>query len=564
MDIRRPRHITLPLLQQTAALDAPAALDYTGGRMPTGPITGSDISGSVRMYAGFGGGIYVSDDLGASWTKKADITNGKVISKILEFAEAPTGTRKLYAFVEGTAAEFYTSTDGDSWSASGADQAVVEDAIVWNQRLIGTMPIARIIYSKDGDAWSNKLTVSDIVWANNFGRVEFVGIYMAPWGEAAVHFVAHSDQGLRTLHVLDFDHRTAYPIPLGTGRHIGDVKVWQNFLAATDGYNVYLWDGQSVRNITWSRKGPMPDALQDGLIWQLIPTGDYLYATFIDESDNLQLLVYNGAGWTTLGPVVTDAFSMVAGVIHQFSNALMTNRRRIVAFDASAWDSASSPETIRWTLPQNSDVPQVGLDSFQDGPLSFITGWIDGGFSEISGALYSLMIDGYGITATETVKVEYQLDNNESGSWTTLGTWTSVGDTKFFSAPDGLEFRTVRFRISLDRGSTATKSPEVKALVLQYDKRPNLRQAWIFQIDVDRMVNEKVQVGGSDATFLNVWAALKTAWNTKTMIAFGVPNISGTLRVKITDMPLTVDDFRSAVDGRGVIDCTVIEPILTA
>ena len=160
--------------------------------------------------------------------------------------------------------------------------------------------------------------------------------------------------------------------------------------------------------------------------------------------------------------------------------------------------------------------------------------------------------------------MEYRVDNVE-GAYTSLGTFTSSIGTLWFDATNhrGVQFRTVQFRISLDRGATNTLSPELVGLTLVYDKKPSFRSAWSMTIDVNRMVETKTQVGGVDATPLNVWNALQTAYNVKTLVPLIISNVqpSPGLNVRIVDMPLSYDDFRDAVDGQGKINISCLQPL---
>jgi hypothetical protein len=569
VDIRRAGHITLPPLQTVGAMTAPGAADYTK-RQPSVPITGSDVSGTPANYAGFGGNIYKSTDGGASWASVKVITGAYMVSRILEFCPStPAGANALYAFPEGGGgtARYQRSTDGTTWADGGTGtQKVIEDAIVYSSGgqdiIIGTRPIAEIIFSTDGQTWNidNPLD-ADVIWKAGYGRIQFVGIFMAPWGAGAVHFLARDDAGLQSLFVLNFDIRSAYLIPINNKRHLHDALVWNNYLVTTDGYNVWLWDGSTVRNISWPRKGGgLPPGLQGGVIVKLIGGTDYLYALLYTGAGATQVLVYNGAGWSQLGPAVAGFCSVVTGICSKWLPATVATERRIVALGTSAFGGAGSPRLMTLRLPDTGEVPVVGLDNFQDGPLSFRTGWIDGGFRELEGCLYRLYCDGYNLSGTETVAVGYRLNNDETAAFTPLGTFVAAGTYFSFAGSTGLQFRTVQFEITLDR-TAATKSPELAALVLLYDKKPAFRSTWTFRIDVNQMVAEGIHVGGVAATFKNVWEKLISIWNTKTLVELNIPNVDTSVYVKIADLPTTFDDFRDAVKGRGFVDCTVIEPI---
>jgi len=574
VDLRRAGHVTLPPVQDKGDLtNDPTAYDYTA-RVPTRPICGSSVGGEVAHYLGLGNSIYRTVDDGDTLTQvKLIANNAYMISSILNFAAKPDGAAKLYAFPEGTdgAARYQVSTAPEtSWTDGGTGtQKVVEDAIVWEsdkRYIIGTCPIAQIIFSIDGATWNiDAAADGEPLWRAGYGRVMFIGIFMAPWGESAVHFLAQNDRGSIGLFVLDFHARKAVEIPISKTDLICGT-VWQNYVVVSDGDNVYLWDGATVRNISWSRRGALPSMFQNGLIWNLVGGGDYLYAILESAPTVTKLIVYNGAGWSALNSGSTSYSSMILGYLSRFIPRIVGSERRLVTLGAEVFASTASDfQRIHWTLPANSDTPSVDLDTFSDGPLSFITGWIDGGFRELSGALYKLYIDGYNIGADEKVTVAYGLDNNESTWHTDLvdsGIFTAAGQSKAFPGSGaGKEFRTIRFRVTLDHGSTATKSPELKALVLLYDKKPDFRSSWTLRVDVSQMVAEAVQVDGSDATVLNVWAKLISIWNTKTLVVLNVPSIDTSVYVKMTDMIGTFDDFRTTVAGQGFVDIAVVEPV---
>jgi len=564
IDIRRARHITLPPTVDAAAITAPAAVDYTG-RSPGRPITGTT-TGGTALLAGLGGSIYRSTDNATGFTKVKDIASATMISTILEYSPpTPAAATALYAFCEGGGgtARYQRSTDAVTWADGGSGtQKVIEDAIVWREMLIGTRPISEIIFSVDGQTWNIDVAAdAHPIWRAGYGRVIFVGAFMAPWGEGVVHFLATNQEGIISLFALDFDPRQAYEIPLGIGSSILYAIIHQNYIALTDGFQIYLWDGQTVRNISWGRKWAVPPCLQYGCVAKLCSVGDYLYALYETTDGAQQLMCYNGAGWTTLGPKVAAIKAPAFGSAARWNPLQYTTGRRLVALGTTSYSGVTSPKRVLWTLPTLAEVPSVGVDNFQDGPLYFTTGWIDGGFQELKGALYRLYCDGYNITASETVKVEYQLDNAEAAAWVNLGTFTAAGTYLSFAGSTGLEFRTVRFRITLDRGGTANLSPELMSLVLLYDKKPTFRSTWVWQVDVSQMVAEKVHVGGVDATLKNIWEALIAIWNTKPLVLFVVPNVTDGVYVKIADLPMTLDDFRDAVKGNGTVDLTLIEPV---
>ena len=153
----------------------------------------------------------------------------------------------------------------------------------------------------------------------------------------------------------------------------------------------------------------------------------------------------------------------------------------------------------------------------------------------------------------------------------TAAVFTSTVDPLYFnsSAPKaGRKFRTVQFKITLIRGSDATLSPELRALTLVYLKTPELRTTWTFKIDLNRMMEMKeasndFYIDGSPATLETIWETLRDLWiNDHVLVPLTIPNVmGGTLYVKLTDMPLSFDDFKLAATSKGSIDITVLEPV---
>lgn len=591
IDIRRPGHVTLPPFQTLAAITAPTAYNYAA-RQPSVPMIGSDV-GSLLNHAGFGSAIYSSDDAGDSWTLKHNVTDAYMIARILEFGGG--GTATLYAFPEGTggAAEYVKSTDGASWAAAGAGtHKTWEDAIIWHafgqDIIIGTYPTAKIGYTEDGENWNvddSDADVAEPIWQANYGRIQFVGTYMAPWGEPAVYFLARSDAGIQCLFVLDFYARQAHIVDIGNKMHLHDGLVWNGSVIVTDGWSVKSYNPgnpEIVRDISFPRKGGMCPVLAGAGIVKLIGGTDYLYAILYRSGGGTQVIAYNGAGWTTLGTNALQFASVVGGINADWSPGTISTSRRICLLGgrhaSNAWTDAGTPQTMTLQLPARGEVPVAGTDGFAEGGATrhFVTGWIDGGFREIDGTLFWMKIDAFNINANEYVKVEYQLNNAELSSWVQMrdssnvaDVFESISDTLYFSATTpkkGIEFKTVRFRFTPYRtagDANKTLTPEVVAFILLFDKKPELREAWSFRIDVNRMLEMKTtyQVDSEDATVARIWAKLRTLWDTKPLLQLDVPNIRTGVLVRLTDMPGTFDDFRDAVKAKGYIDVQALEPV---
>lgn len=486
-----------------------------------------------------------------------------------------------------------------AWSSDDSGYATDSTVVAESHTSGTTVAISGTIGE---EPWNKQLSDIDgefIAWPESLDNAWFIGSADGPTGEPQVYMRAG-----RKLHVLDFYARRMIPIEIGAAGSLITGCLHQGQVAVSDGWNVYLYAprGNSVRNIGFPKKpgfGIPPNMLgkSSGVqqVAYIFSSDDYLMAVVTDTSDSSHpattLYRHNGLGWHQVGAQMTD-FLGYYGFQAFFGGATIaqaTTRYIIIPGVAGAVTDNTTDLTsvsvgyYQFTLPNLTHQSTVGLDTFGASGASFITGWIDGGFLDISGTLLRLNIDAWSLTSTETVKIEYQLDNNEAGSWTQMvdssnnaAVFDDTHSVLYFSQASpkaGVQFRTVRFRISLNRGSTATLSPEVRALTLVYIKIPPLRTSWTFQVDCNRMIeqsktggNTTFQVDGVAATLPLIWNKLKTLWNTHTLLPMTIPNVqpSPGILVRISDMPMTFDDFRDAVTGQGSVQLQVLEPVVDA
>lgn len=556
-------------------------------RTPSYPFTRN----ANRILFGFGSGIYSTTD-GVNFTQElaggADsgqcaaiitplLTNGPAGLTFAGFSsetEATTGT-----------ARYQVSTDGGATWADGASDKVLHDMIWWDNKVIAVWGTGIIFGVWDATAGNEVWNIDDTLDAEFVGgvisgHIHFIGVAPAPWGEPAVYF---TDEG--TLYVLDFYARKNYIIDMGVGGTGARSCMWNGNVVVSDSWNVFLYNpgAATVRNIGFPRAdGVVPNLHQTGgdyEIWYLLPSNDYLYAIVSDPTlANTYLYVYNGIGWSQLGPEFAGVFANVA-MQNSFPPVGETTSRRI--YMAGAATSTTNAFTIAsYLLPNLSHIPAHGVDPFGSSGASWETGWIDGGFSEIEGTLLRMNIDAFNLSSTSRVGVEYRIDNDENTAYIPMVDINNLVDffddttgKLYFSSAfphRGVQFRTVQFRFTLFRGPSDVETPEVKAFTLVFLKTPLHRSAWSFRIDINRMIetsatglNTTFFVDGVAATVENVWEKLRSLWNTHELLPFIIPNVEGSLGidVKITDIPMTFDDFRNAVKGLGNVQIQVLEPV---
>ena len=541
-------------------------------------------AGGVYQLIGLGSSIYRTTD-GITFTRVfAGGADAGQCQAIVSFIDRDSTIFHFAAFssiaeaLTGTARYIRSADNGATW-VNGASDKVLHDIFYWDNKLLGAYgrSIIFAVLSGGVEAW-NLDDVNDAEFITNVaaGHIHFIGIAQAPWGEPAVYF---TDE--RRLYALDFFARKSYKIDAGIGGLASATCIWNGDIIISDGWNVFVYSpqGETLRNIGFSRKDGIPPNVRGGyVISALIPSDNYLYA-MVNAATTTYLYCYNGVGWHQVGAEITGFYSN-AGLQASYPPVGVVAERRIHLLGA-ATTTSTTVLVKNFILPNLHHIPVVGVDNFGASGAAVITGWIDGGFNDIDGTLLRLNIDAFSLSPTSTVRIEYRLDNDENATWIQMVDSANVADVfdnltsvlYFASASPkrGIKFRTVQFQITLLRSGALTDSPEIKALTLVYLKTPTLRSAWTFDIDVNRMIetgaaggDTTYYVDGVAATMANVWAKLKTLWtNSHVLLPLIIPNLepSPGINIKLTDIPLTFDDFRNAVAGKGHLTIQCLEPV---
>jgi len=576
VDLRRPRHITLPPLRTTVD---PSVDPGTTGlfKSPSYSVFHTDLGPDAagNIYVAILDSVYTLDSTRATLTRRHQQAGIRYESVMEGVTSA--GIRFLLAIGRiGTGAlEYSRSTDGVTWIDSSNLPATpnasvqLSAAIWWDGLVIAHGEGDAIIGSSDGIAWNvDSAGALDPHWHTGDVSVVFLGTAMAPWGASAVYFLSQGK-----LWILDWYVYNAVEVKdVGDGNGLTTGTVWNGSVFVTDGVNVWEYNpgnAQTVRRVgLFGKDGSPPSAHENSNSYHIqffIPGSSDLLAVCrsLTSPRSWRLVVYNGVGWSWLGPEV--ASSQPYGGLVDFFPTSVSLTAVSHAIDIAALDDQSGTDFTLHTfeLPTLGDIPIYGAgQAFENGPLSFETGWFGGGFIELEGILIRMSIDGYRLSADETVRVEYRLNNNEEASYEDLGTYTQNQQEIWFN-PDhrGLAFRSVQFRISLDRGSTTDRTPILHALVLLFDKVPHIRTSWTVRIDLSRTVERAFVLEHEEpATVEGIWQFLKSLVNTPRLIKMEIPSLeSGGVNVRITDLPATISEFRSAAGGRGFIELQLIE-----
>lgn len=575
VDVRRSRHVTLPFERSTLANGAVAPTGVAFANDPRSMVV-SDISGAELIYAGVGDNIYTITSARNAFTLNKTLSTGGLrrpnfINSLIDWRDPDTSTRRLYALTinGGLDARYWYTPDGTNWTEGTRP---VWEGVAWDGKIVASLPLpvgnpwgpqGAIVcgFSTNGVAWNVDNADAQInkpKWRFQ-GLPHFIGVAMAPWGNLAPYFI---DNG--KLYVLDFGNEAAVEIQeVGDKQRITTGTVYEGQVWVTDGWNIWAYDpgaGETIRRLGIYNRFGVPPSMRGYVVQGFAGGTSTLYVIMNDDVNaKMRVLAYTGIGWTPVTPEITTTNPMAAMVGRFPVGQSLTVPSRFLDIMCNASELSTSLKLLSFRLPGSGDIPTPGDGFFAAGPLSFESGWVDGGFADLEGALHRLIIDGFSLTAAETVKVEYRLDNNEAAVYTLLGTFTASGQTLWFDPVNkrGIRFRTIQFRVTLNRGGTNTLTPELVALILVYDKKPEFRSAWTFKIDVNRSTER------NETTVAALWAGLKALYDTKTLVPMIIPNIepSPGINVRIVDMPITMDDWRDAVDGKGFVEISVLQPL---
>ncbi len=510
--------ISLPIKSLTQAANVATATT----NIPHGLVVGNVISIAGANNANYNGSFTVAS-VPSTTTFTYAIANNPAspdTSSTITYNAPPT--RRLYALTIGgdLTSRYWTSLDGITWVEQSR---TVWEGLPWDGKIVASMPLpagspygaqGTIVcgFSTDGLTWNIDQVANGVDLLDGGGArpkcyfqglPHWIGAAAAPWGGVTPYFI---DNG--QVYALNFGLETSQLIEeVGDKARITEGAVFEGYVYCTDGYNIWIYDpgaAQTVRRIGLYKYFGAPPSFANMTISHFIGGTSYLYVVLQDNvNSKYRIVAYSGSGWIPIGPVQTSAVPYTANIDRlPVGQALSVASRYMDIVHLNANGATAGLAVDRYKLPTIGDIPIYGDVPFYAGPSDVITGWYDGGFIDLSGALHRMYIYAFNVTATETVKVEYQLDNNENGPWTLMGTFTANTGSIWFDAVNhrGVQFRTVRFRITLARGSTTTATPELVALVFVYDKKPEFRSAWTLRIDTNLMVEEQTPVTNNVST----------------------------------------------------------------
>ena len=584
LDTRIGGQMTLPLLA-TAGTGLGGGAGNVFARRRHTAMHYEVMGGAVRVVFASGQNLYSTGCDLAAWADEGVMVAGKKIEDIEQYLPVEgilgeAGVPYIYATCQDLTVQPNNKGCGRFWATGGGasftkmpDSIPSRTLIAYDNKLLiqmagagtFTLPgggIARtghVYVTLDGATLvkdSGGINPDPVFNLPNASIGRFLGPAPAPWGELAPYYIANK------LYVLDFYARRYYAVPID----MSDIRAgccWQDGLVLTDGLHIVHYapgDPGVARPIDIVRdQGFMSDQVWAvDALWGEI--GGYLYAQLSNGAkDKMWMWEYRGAVWHPIGIAQAGVPAGMLITDKSHSNwGLDVPQKRF-------WQFSQTPTGFYIDHPAGSDNPLVGTAAFDTTAAGWKieTPWLDCGFKELIGGAFQLWSAGQYPTNC-SCEVWYAVDG--STTFYNLGNFGSASGTHFNfnhnaagsvagTVTAGQVFTTIKFRFIL-KSTTSTVSPQPLPMTLVFRKKPGLRMAYLFTVDVARCIAENV---GTFPNFVTLHNLLKGLWNTKSLVSFSYADITAT-KVDVVSMPTREQELVGA-RRRGAITVQTMEPI---
>ena len=434
------------------------------------------------IYAAFGTDFRSYSSTNDAWTSVRTL-NGEATDSINIFMG---GTEYLVVATTGE----YDYYNGSSWARSSSQKT--KYLAFWDDRLWGI--------DADGQLWwatTLGTEVNDAQLPLPTGNVTNLFVGRAPDGDlilycATTHgLFAHDQQNARFA-------ETELALPLHPDNGLGATR-WRDATYISSGLPIHKYvNGANAAVITVmgpDRDHGLPTARR-GRIKQLLPSVNDLLAlvdattapsalnahmsaapsnseVIAEDSGYSHILGWDDMGWESKWVSAAETKAITTGHV---SNAYNSYR---------LWFGQN--ERVYWmALPRDVNNPdQLTSQTYHAGTRDHELPWFDAGERHVEKLALRVILEVTGSSSNETVAVSYAINN--SSSFTSLGTITSDGLNTFpfpnSSTPTGTLFRSIRFKLTLDRGSTATATPNVRMTEFHFMKTLPVRYGFVTTID---------------------------------------------------------------------------------
>ena len=460
--------------------------------------TDNSVSGTILEINERAGVIIAAMNGGTDayvYTPAAGVGGGAWASKAHDFPAVVTDSLNFTLggteYVAFACTSDYTFFNGSSWSNSTSTKPTVRLAF-WDDRLWGIDNTGQLWFSTTIDSETNdaKLSLPAGYVNELFTGPDAAGEDIL-YASTNVGLYAHDAANARFVKT-----KVVFPQD-GTAKH--GAATWNGEIyVAAGGMTVWRYNPAegTITSVGLDRDAGLDSgtATDVGDIVRLVPVHSGVIAQ-VNGATGDGIWEYNGIGWHFIGiksgSVGTVQVSDAGGYYRLYWS--ITSRLEFRALDVGH---------------VNPDVANITYDQSSDTRFFLMTPWFNAGQNEIDKTAIRIRLDCAKMTSSEVIKVQYALNYSSTFIDTLGGDSTAVGISTFTAnsngvtvaefpkigtnasppvanatAQPGLDFQAIRFKLILINGSTATLSPNLKSLSLEWRRKLKARYGFTFDID---------------------------------------------------------------------------------
>jgi hypothetical protein len=573
--LRYKNHLVLPGLATASAIPTHGLTDATIGAINT---YGNEIYAAWNGNTSEPAKIYKYSNDANSWSQVD--TAGDQVTDSVAWVDALANSYLVFAHYDANGSN-YTHYDGSSWVTASGTKAT-KFLTVWDERLWGISHAGKLWYSTVIDVETDDAqlptpagSVTALFVARNAAGVPIIyasttqGLFAhnadnARWEETQMAFPTHPDNGKGTVRWRD----SVY-IPSGNGiyKYINGNNAAVVTIMGPDRDDGLPSDNRgAIRHMAGSH-----NELLVGIDARAAP------ASISSTSFSYQWISHHGA--RVIEP--TTGFSSILGYNDMGWEVKWQSGTSGIGFDSIHVSDAYDEYRVWWghngavyfmALPKDIINPsEVGGFAYATSGVHE-TPWFNAGQSEVEKLALKLRIEAEDLSGNETVKVEYALNYND-GAWYNIddvpinstamasnagGDGTSGTYTQLFGSKAGTAFRSIKFKITLNRndaissGLEKLNTPDVVSLTLEYRKK--IAAKWGHTVDVDLTNEYKGNVPK------DLRSNLISAIESTTLVEFTFRDDSGGTRNYYVDVIGAQGMEFTGHDERGSTTIQVVEP----
>ena len=272
-------------------------------------------------------------------------------------------------------------------------------------------------------------------------------------------------------------------------------------------------------------------------------------------SGSSSIVAWNDTGWETKWVAPSSKTGKPVDVM-LISNAGKGDYRLWWGLDGSVYS-----QLIPFDVTNPSQLVAVdGTDYAYESTGFHETPWFDANQTEVDKLALTLKVEVQDASASETVAVSYATDYSTTYTALTTITSTTLGatsGTQTFQLPSsdspvGVGFRSIKFKLTLSRGSNTTLSPDVVSVTLEYRKKLEAKYGHAVEVDLNNTYK------GKDAKQLR--SSLISSIESNTLQEFTFRDDGGGTRNYYVDVTSATAIEYTGYDERGTSRITLVEP----